>query len=304
MTVQDLVDGYVDALSESGENSIPMASADPDEVIRSQLTENTGRHLLDSGGAYGRNWEENQDNPPWEKPAWTVEENWVNHNVYDFMSRRYDRDSAAVALEIGLYAFGHHGPAKRDSWLSTMKQYAEMVGRPEGVEVLTEEAGLPRHLAQQAIYAVDGTVDSPMSWNTYNGEWHSLSQVLQGVNFGGPYSEFAMIQVHGGCDVRGGYTAPRVYSSFDGWIPGELSYYCPECKWSNAESVIGYEDPHLVWISGVVDWPDIEEKLEKKEYDATEEAMKYALERAWDDDTTDGAVFHLCGDGELGYVRF
>lgn len=29
------------------------------EVIASMLTENTGRHMLDSGGAYGRNWERN-----------------------------------------------------------------------------------------------------------------------------------------------------------------------------------------------------------------------------------------------------
>ena len=30
-----------------------------DEVIVAMLTENTGRHFLDSGGAYGRNWERN-----------------------------------------------------------------------------------------------------------------------------------------------------------------------------------------------------------------------------------------------------
>lgn len=30
------------------------------EVILSQLQENTGRHMLDSGGAYGRSWERNQ----------------------------------------------------------------------------------------------------------------------------------------------------------------------------------------------------------------------------------------------------
>ena len=29
-------------------------------LIYEMLTENTGRHMLDSGGAYGRNWERNQ----------------------------------------------------------------------------------------------------------------------------------------------------------------------------------------------------------------------------------------------------
>ena len=31
------------------------------EVIADMLRENTGKHFLDSGGAYGRHWERNQD---------------------------------------------------------------------------------------------------------------------------------------------------------------------------------------------------------------------------------------------------
>ena len=30
------------------------------QVVYSMITENTGRHMLDSGGAYGRHWERNQ----------------------------------------------------------------------------------------------------------------------------------------------------------------------------------------------------------------------------------------------------
>jgi hypothetical protein len=32
-----------------------------DQLLFSMFTENTGRHFLDSGGAYGRNWERNQN---------------------------------------------------------------------------------------------------------------------------------------------------------------------------------------------------------------------------------------------------
>jgi hypothetical protein len=32
-----------------------------DQLLFSMFTENTGRHMLDSGGAYGRNWERNQN---------------------------------------------------------------------------------------------------------------------------------------------------------------------------------------------------------------------------------------------------
>lgn len=31
-----------------------------ERVLIAMLTENTGRHMLDSGGAYGRNWERNR----------------------------------------------------------------------------------------------------------------------------------------------------------------------------------------------------------------------------------------------------
>ena len=303
MTVDSLVNAYVEAFSDSGERTVPMATTDAEEVIRGQLVEDTGRHLLDSGGAYGRNWEQNQDNPPWEQPEWNVDDSFVTHNVYHYLEQRATRDTGAVALEVGLFAYGLHGPAKSDSWLSTMKQYAELVGRPHGVDVLTD-CGLPRDLAEQAIYAVDDYTDSPMSWNTYNGEWHGLSQVLQGVNFGGPYSEYVMVQVHGGCDVRGGYTAPRVYrAGYGTLIPGELSYYCPRCEWSNAESVIGYEDPALVWLR-TADGFELEDALDEKEYDAPKEAQEYALEQSHDAQHVDGAVFHLCGDGEIGHVRF
>ena len=33
-----------------------------EKVIREMLTESTGRHMLDSGGIYGRHWEKNQQN--------------------------------------------------------------------------------------------------------------------------------------------------------------------------------------------------------------------------------------------------
>jgi len=33
---------------------------DTADILAGMFTENTGRHMLDSGGAYGRNWEHNQ----------------------------------------------------------------------------------------------------------------------------------------------------------------------------------------------------------------------------------------------------
>jgi uncharacterized protein (DUF2126 family) len=63
--LQALVTAFAEAtLNESGEKPLPMATDDADEVIRAQLTENTGSHFLDSGSAYGRHHEVNRENPP------------------------------------------------------------------------------------------------------------------------------------------------------------------------------------------------------------------------------------------------
>ena len=302
MTTQDLVDAYVDVFSESGERTIPMASTDTDEVIRGQLTENTGRHLLDSGSHYGRHFEENQETPPWEKPRWNVGDCYVTQNLYHFMSHSYGRDSAAVALEIGLYAYAFHGPGEGDSWLTCMKDFAGLLGRAEGTDVL-QDSGLPRHLAQQAIYAVEEPGEPPFSFNAYNGEYGGLSQVIQGVAFGGPYAEYGAIQVHGGCDVRGGYTAPRIYTDeWGAWFPGEYQYGCADCDWHEAESVIGYDHPELLWLD-TADGFELEDALDERDYDYYDEAFEYVLDAAHDDDSTDGAVIHLCGNGELGLVH-
>ncbi|MEM4036040.1 MAG: hypothetical protein QXU97_05480 [Fervidicoccaceae archaeon] len=48
-------------------------------------------------------------------------------------------------------------------------------------------------------------------WNTYNFECNLLSQVLQGITFKVGDDYYVMLQVHNGCDVRGGYTKPRFF---------------------------------------------------------------------------------------------
>jgi len=48
-------------------------------------------------------------------------------------------------------------------------------------------------------------------FNSYNDEC-LLSQIIQGDFFEYEDSTYLMLQIHGGCDVRGGYTAPKIFS--------------------------------------------------------------------------------------------
>ena len=173
------------------------------EVLVAMLTENTGRHMLDSGGAYGRNWERNQglDLEFWQNQDLVNVEPWgdgeftLSVNVFPFLSEclEFDED-----LQAQFDAFAEERPD--DSWLSLMEEWADSFEDSRG------------------LYG-EGR---PMTWNTYNGE-DALSQVLQYTYFesevlsGGGYGEgIVLLQIHGGCDVRGGYTAPKVFRHYDG----------------------------------------------------------------------------------------
>jgi len=300
--LQQLVRRFAEAAYNGpGERPIPMASDDAVDVIRSQLTENTGKHFLDSGGAYGRHWQENQEDPPWERPAWDVGDRYVTHNVYHWMERSFGRDRTAVALEAALYVFGHTEDQKRESWLRTAENFRE--GMFDGVWTETDlrEWGLPDPFIGPVLSVQNGIVDTQhgFTFNTYNQEMHGLSQVLQGVVFGGPYAEYGFIQVHQGADVRGGYTAPRAYTSeMGGWTPHELEFRCQHCDWVDYESCLYGSDQLLYQRS--IDPFELEEGGHIPEGDEEHPA----LNAAYDADHVDGAVFHLCDEDTIGYCEF
>lgn len=164
------------------------------KVLANMLRENTGASILDSGGAYGRSWQRNLAKPFWEDPATTLEvriyngkaEFNVTHNVFHWLSSRleYCRSLTKRMNRLGI---------RED--ISGM----ELTQRfPEWLEENGHEIG--------GIYG-EG---EPVTVNTYNGE-DLLSQTLQYVFFQCDNTEYIALQIHGGADVRGGYTDPVVF---------------------------------------------------------------------------------------------
>lgn len=172
-----------------------------DERLAAMLRENTGRHFLDSGGAYGRHWERNQGAEFDARPASTYEAREydgkldlsVTHDVYHWLRERLDYSET---LDAKLQRFLER-PRAADAYLPDMRAFAEYLvahDRRKG-----DRAGGIYHEGD------------PLTVNTYNGE-DLLSQTLQYVYCDTTsYGEVVILQVHGGCDVRGGYTAPRVF---------------------------------------------------------------------------------------------
>lgn len=155
-----------------------------EQILKDMLTENTGRHMLDSGGAYGRNWERNQGLDFENMPRVSVDEYGATLNVYHFLMENvvYSPDMDAQ--------FQEFCASNDDYYLENMQQFC--------LDLNLKEGGDPYDDGYFYIF------------NTYNWE-NNLSQVLQGVEFSLDSKHYLILQIHGGCDVRGGYTRPRVF---------------------------------------------------------------------------------------------
>lgn len=188
-----------------------------EEVIADMLIENTGRHILDSGGAYGRHWESNRSQVLEEKLA-PVEffkkqpaTSWSygpTLNVFHFLCAAVDY---VPQLDRAWFKWVYSGPEDRYiNGTSTAEEFIDQLVKKKWA---------------------DPDWDFHGTWvNTYNGE-DALSQILQYVMFqltedcpwygdtpswtdGG----VVLLSIHGGCDVRGGYTSLRAFAHnpFDG----------------------------------------------------------------------------------------
>ena len=176
-----------------------------EEKLAEMLTTSTGRALCDSGDAYGRNWSRNQKAV--KLSGLTAVEHFmaqkesivefsdrrgeleieVTHNVFHWLRNRLHYDEVE---DEKFREFGEQPEHEDKSWLEIAHEYVEKVAASHG------------------IY---GDATEPASFNTYNGEC-LLSQVLQFYLYQSEDNvEYVLLQIHQGCDVRGGYTRPVIF---------------------------------------------------------------------------------------------
>ena len=162
-----------------------------EKKIAEMLTENTGRHMLDSGGAYGRNWERNQGREFEAEPATTLSFKYgymdLSHNLYHWLSEKLEYNPQ---LQGQFTRFANRPENRDESWFANVDAFRE--------KLMEKGAG--------GIYG-EG---EPFTVNTYNHE-SLLSQVIQYLYWEDDNGGHVLLQVHGGCDVRGGYTAPKAF---------------------------------------------------------------------------------------------
>lgn len=187
-----------------------------EEVLAGMLTENTGSALLDSGGTpkfvdgkyagsehgYGRQWERNQGMTieSFEGlPEATLERyGFYSKSLYHWLKQVVSFDPE---LDETFQSWMDRPDNAEKHWLELMDEFGKDIAHGSG------------------IYG-DGKA---FSENTYNHE-SSLDGVIQYVYFElkddrtilgteFPAGGYALIQIHGGADVRGGYTRPRLFET-------------------------------------------------------------------------------------------
>ncbi len=162
------------------------------QLVYEMLTENTGKHFLDSGGSEGRGWQRNQKKTI---EAFENEEEEMYHldakykeihrtvSVFHYLTNNLEIDDICEEF--------NRLQDENDNWDADGDVYGVS---KEAYAMLMEQPGVEIH----------------RTWNTYNG--HSdLSQILQGANLTIDDEDYVLIQIHNGADARGGYTDAKLF---------------------------------------------------------------------------------------------
>ena len=189
------------------------------DTIVSMLTENTGRAMGDSGDAYGRNYERNQGIKFELQPEVEVD------TIYGDNTTTED-----ITYTISLFHY--------------LNKYMEFDALTEKVNDALDTARSNSEedvsWSQYAMEFVETNMDFDITeqsdtFNTYNYD-SNLSQGLQFNMFEVEDSYYALIQIHGGCDIRGGYTDAVCFK-----VPDEYG-----CLAMPMEDVYGSIDDYMV----------------------------------------------------------
>lgn len=160
-------------------------------LIYKMLTTSTGKAICDSADSYGRNWEKNQNKTIEDfqnSPECTLEVYRYKNEEYEFIPTisLFHRLNSCLELDELCQEFNS---LPVDDWRGGYYGVSD-----EGMEWLGNEGFIP-----------DGD-----GWNTYNFDCIN-SQITQGQDLTRDGYRYILLQIHQGCDARGGYTDAKLF---------------------------------------------------------------------------------------------
>ena len=157
-------------------------------TIYKMLMENTGVAIMDSGGESGRNWQQNQGKTLKDLENEQEVSIEIGDDEYDYTISLFHFLSSQLELDSLCEKFN---AKKVNDWDS------DMYGVSKSGKKWIEKQGF-RILNTR---------------NSYNGDSH-LSQVIQWTELSSDdtnIADYILLQIHGGADVRGGYTDAKLF---------------------------------------------------------------------------------------------
>lgn len=204
---------------------------DIQKLVYGMLSTSTWEAMWDSGSAYGRHWERNikktlsdwQNEPEvsfeithciyWEnKETEYKNENGINHTYYYYDAKEDRENHSEYNYTISVF----HYMCKLD-----LDEVCEEYNRKKCPDWESDIHGVSK--SQRAWLDKKGFVIGD-SFNTYNHD-SNLSQVLQWTIIDLDDKKYVLLQVHQGCDVRGGYTDAKMFLLPDDYMPMESVYW-------------------------------------------------------------------------------
>lgn len=196
------------------------------QIIYLMLIENTGEHFLDSGGAYGRNFQRN-----------------ANKSIFDFQNEPFEKFNfqyGEIERTVSVYHYLNNFGLSIDQ---VCMGFNELNESAKDWDCEANVYGVSRD-AWDYLENCAYDIKIERTFNTYNGD-SDLSQILQGTYLKLNDEDYILLQIHGGCDARGGYTNARLFKyDFD------LYEYMPEYK-SQDEILDEIRDGYITEIDGI-----------------------------------------------------
>lgn len=172
------------------------------EVINQMLVEPTGHSIIDSGGIYGRSYQMNATREFSKEPQAVFKDGMVSISVWHHINACLERNSLCEAFD--LMNDGSNWNSDFYGCTQQQQEFLEDIGASVGE-----------------------------GWNTYNWD-NNFDQVLQGHDVEINGDDYVLLQIHGGCDVRSGYTSARLFKiqtwMKDYWLDDTSEFCIPRSK--------------------------------------------------------------------------
>ena len=180
-------------------------------MLAAQFTEDTGRHMLDSGGAYGRGFE---------RRAGMTAEHFLAVPQVTIEDIGFHPYPSVSTFHLLLKHFEH---TRRAADL-TAEFRAYVAATPDGDAYYNSADSVEEWL--DALGVTDYRGDNTYNYDTY------LDGVVQYVAFILDGDHYVALSTHNGADVRGGYSDYVIYRACECWLYAatRAAFHCRMCN--------------------------------------------------------------------------